>query len=140
MTTPTELVAMASGAVAGTMGTDLYQYARTRIIGLIRHRKATPEQEATVLAQLDALEEATAATDPEQRSTVSMSMTAPIARLLRDFTDPDDPLPLEELVQAIRSHGDSSKQPLFNRQTVTGNIALGGIYTAGGDNNMGGAR
>lgn len=92
------------------------------------------------MAQLDALEEAAAATDPGQRTAVSAGMEAPIARLLREISDPDDPNLLEELVQAIRSQSDFSKHSTLNQQTVTGNFALGSIYTAGGDNNVGGAR
>ncbi|MEU7179813.1 MULTISPECIES: hypothetical protein [Streptomyces] len=139
MSTPVELLAAASGAVAGTMGNDLYGYARQRVVDLWRHcRGAGADGEAEVLARLDTLEQAVAAIEPEQRAAMAGGVQVPVREILAACVGDDQPEALQELIDALEAR--AAETPVISHQTVTGNLVLGGINVAGRDNNLGGAR
>ncbi|MCM3821472.1 hypothetical protein ACP4TB_24675 [Streptomyces sp. DR3-1] len=139
MSTPVELLAVASGAVAGTMGTDLYGYTRQRIVGLWRRGQGEgAEGEAEVLTRLDTLEQAVAALEPEQRAAMATGVQVPVREILVTCVSDDQPEALQELIDALKARG--AEVPVVAHQTVTGNFALGNINTAGRDNNFGGTR
>ncbi|MCZ0994647.1 hypothetical protein O1L44_18110 [Streptomyces noursei] len=139
MSTPVEILAAASGAVAGTMGTDLYGYTRQRVVGLWRRRRGEGAAgEAEVLARLDTLEQAVAAIEPEQRAAMAGAVQVPVREILATCVGEDQPEALQELIDALKAQG--AETPVVSQQTVTGNFALGNINTAGRDNNLGGTR
>lgn len=136
---PVELLAAAGGAIAGTMGTDLYGYARQRVVELWRHYRGTEaEGEAEVLDRLDLLEQAVGALEPDQRALMAKGVQVPVSEILASFVEADQPDALKEMIDALKAQGTGN--PVVSQQTVTENFALGNINTAGRDNNIGGAR
>lgn len=136
---PAELLAAAGGAIAGTMGTNLYEFARQRVVDLWRHYRGTEgEGEAELLARLDTLQQAVVAIQPDQRAVMVKGVQVPVTEILASFVNSGQPEALKDLINALQAQGAGS--PVFSQQTVTGNFALGNINTAGRDNNLGGAR
>jgi len=136
---PTELLSAAAAAIAGTMGTDLYQYARQRLVDLWRRRRGEQvEGEAELLARLDTLQQAVVALDPDQRQPMLKGIQASLTNILASSVEADQADALRDLIASLRSripHGS-----LIAEQKVEGNIAFGDINTAGRDNIIGGLR
>ena len=135
---PVELLAAAGAAFAGTMGTDVYQYARARFKELVR-RSDGPGDEPAELQQLDSLEQAVAALEPEHRPTFSVGVQAPIERIIATCVPEDQSDALQEFVRSLQEKL-ANASPTVAQQAVTGNFALGNINTAGRDNNFGTSR
>ncbi|MEV6038450.1 hypothetical protein AB0L65_45390 [Nonomuraea sp. NPDC052116] len=139
MSMPTELLAAAAGAIAGTMGTDAYEYARQRVVDLWRRCRGTQaEGEPEILARLDTLQQAVVALEPDHRPLMAKGVQAPVAEILATFVGADQAESLKDLIEALQARDTGSH--VVSQQTVTGNIALGNINTAGRDNIIGGTR
>ncbi|MBC8989936.1 hypothetical protein H9X95_07170 [Micromonospora chalcea] len=135
MSIPLDLLTAAGAAFAGTMGTDVYQYARARFKELAGHRGSSGE-DPVELQQLDMLEHAVAALEPAQRPAFSKGVQVPIEKIISTCVDDNRSEELEEFVRILQA-GLAELRPPFAHQTVTGNYALGDINTAGRDNNFG---
>jgi hypothetical protein len=120
------------------MGTDVYQYARARLKELAG-RSATTVDEPAELQQLDTLEQAVAALEPSQRPAFSRGVQVPVEKIIAACVDADHPEALEDFVRILQAKL-AEATPTLTHQTVTGNLALGNINTAGRDNNFGTAR
>ena len=134
---PVDLLTAAGAAFAGTMGTDLYQYARGRLKELLPARAGTGDEPAE-LRQLDTLEQAVAALEPAQRQAFSKGVQAPIEKIIAASVDDSRVEALAEFVRALQSK--LAESPSVTQQTVTGNFAFGDINTAGRDNTFGADR
>lgn len=139
MSLTAELLTAAGAAIAGTMGTDVYQYARARVKALIGRRSTTTDYEPTELIQLDALAQAVAALEPRERLVMMKGVQAPVEEILRKCLDGGQADALQELVRALNTKL-AEAAPAISHQNITGNIAGGDITTAGRDNNFGTAR
>jgi len=140
MTALDAVLTAASGAVVGTMGTDLYHYTRERLASLIRKDDNTPEMPEPAVAQLDALNEAITVTPELERRSLSEGMTPIVKQILTHHATAKDIEWLEDFVSDITKRIESpTVNTVFNNQTVTDNLVIGGsINTAGRDNNIGG--
>ncbi|MFI2661778.1 hypothetical protein [Micromonospora carbonacea] len=135
MSIPVELLTAAGAAFAGTMGTDMYQYARARFKELAGHHGSSGEDPAE-LQQLDMLEHAVAALEPTQRPAFSKGVQVPVEKIISTCVDENRLKDLEEFVRILQAKL-TELGPTLAHQTVTGNYALGDINTAGRDNNFG---
>lgn len=137
MSIPTELLAAASAAVAGAMGTDAWGYARGRVAELWKRHGAKSDGEADMVSRLDTLEQAMSALEPNERIALARGVQAPVAEILASCVDTDHPEALQELINDLTSRMGEA-HTVIAHQTVTGNVALGNINTAGRDNKYGG--
>lgn len=136
MSIPVEVLTAASAAVAGTMGTDVYQYARARLKEMIAPRNTATGQEPAELVRLDTLAQAVAALQPEQRPIMAEGVRVPVEEILADCADTLPASSLEEFVRSVNEKLAESS-PGASQQIVAQNIVGGSIYTAGNDNNIG---
>ena len=138
MSVPVELLAAAGAAIAGSMGTDIYQYVRGSLSEIVGRRSANTEGESAELQRLDTLAHAVASVPVDQRSMIAEGVQVPIERLLGEFIVDDNQIAaLRDLVDVINDRLTEAS-PTVTQQNVTGNFAGGNINTAGRDNNFGG--
>lgn len=135
MSIPVELLAAAGAAVASTMGTDVYQYTRTRLREMIDRRGAAVEDEPAELVRLDTLAQAVAALEPDQRPAMMRGVQVPVEGILTACLDDSQSAALQDLVRALNDQ--LTQGSTVPNQIVSGNFVGGNINAAGRDNNFG---